>query len=81
MLWLGGFKELFILEIFSETHFAVITHGPNGEFVHASGGPYSIDGDVATEYVRFGSSSDSMGHEKNGSELRCVLPLERSLFP
>jgi hypothetical protein len=51
------------LKIFSKTHFTVVTHGPDGKFAHANGGPYSIDGDVATEYVRYSSSSDSLGKD------------------
>lgn len=53
------------LKILNATHFTVITHGRDGTFSHANGGPYSIEGDTYTERVTTSSNPEWIGWENS----------------
>lgn len=51
------------MKIFSETHFAVVGHGDDGAFTHASSGTYVLKGETITEHLDNASNPDAIGKE------------------
>lgn len=49
------------LKVLNATHFVVITHAKDGTFSHASGGPYTIDGNTYSEKLTTSSNPDLVG--------------------
>jgi len=51
------------IKIYGETHFAVVGHGEDGTFTHASAGTYVLKGDTVTEKIQNCSDPDNLGKE------------------
>lgn len=49
------------IKIFSGTHFAVVTHGPDGAFSNASAGPYVLKDKAFTETQENSSKPENVG--------------------
>jgi hypothetical protein len=51
------------IKIYSETHFAVVSHGADGAFIVANAGPYTLKGKSLTEKLQNSSNPDAVGAE------------------